>query len=51
MDNNYVELDVPNLETTDQTKDEGKKNFEELSAQEKVKKTVVPKARGKEDGL
>jgi hypothetical protein len=27
-----VELDVHNLETADQTEDEGKKNFEELSA-------------------
>jgi hypothetical protein len=51
MDNDYVELDVHNLETTDRTGDEGKKNFEGPSAREKVKKTKVPKARGEEDGL
>jgi hypothetical protein len=50
-DNDYVELDVLNLDIADQTEDEGKKNFEELSAQEKVKKTMVPKARGEEDVL
>jgi hypothetical protein len=51
MDNHYVKLDVHNLETADRTKDEGKKNFEEPSAREKIKKTEVPKARGEEDGL
>jgi hypothetical protein len=50
MVNDYVELNVHNLETTDRTGDEGK-NFEELSAQEKVKKTEVPKDKGEEDGL
>jgi hypothetical protein len=51
MNNDYVELDVHNLETSNWIEDEGKKNFEELSAREKVKKTKVPKARGEEDGL
>jgi hypothetical protein len=37
MDNAYVELIVHNLEMADRTEDEGKKNFEELSAQDKVK--------------
>jgi hypothetical protein len=50
-DNEYVELDVLNLETTDRSKDKGKKNFEGPIAREKVKKTEVPKARGEEDGL
>jgi hypothetical protein len=31
-EHDYVELDVHNLEIADQTEDEGKKNFEELSA-------------------
>jgi hypothetical protein len=46
MVNDYVELNVHNLETTDRTRDEGKKNFEE-----KVKKSEVPKDKGEEDGL
>jgi hypothetical protein len=50
-DNDYVELDVFNLETTDPTEDKGKKNFEWPSAWEKVKKTEVPKAKGEEDDL
>jgi hypothetical protein len=32
MDNDYVELDVLNLETTNGTKDKDKRNFEGLSA-------------------
>jgi hypothetical protein len=39
------------LEIADRTENKGKKNFEELSVWEKVKKTKVPKARGEEDGL
>ena len=42
----YVRLAVHNLETTDQTKDGGKKNFEVPSARENVKKAKPPKARG-----
>jgi hypothetical protein len=38
-----VRLDVLNSETTDQAKDGGKKSFEVLSAQEKVKETRNPK--------
>jgi hypothetical protein len=38
-----VRLGVRNLETTDQAKDGGKKSFEVLSAQEKVKETRNPK--------
>jgi hypothetical protein len=45
-----VRLDVHNSETTDQTKDGGKKSFEVPSAREKkVKETKEPKARGEED--
>jgi hypothetical protein len=51
MITDYMELDVHNLETTSWIEDEGKKNFEEPSAQENVKKTEVPKARGEENGL
>jgi hypothetical protein len=42
-------LGVSNSETTDQAKDGGKKSFEVPSAQEKVKETKEPKARGEED--
>jgi hypothetical protein len=42
---------VRNSETTDQAKDGGKKSFEVPSAQEKVKKTRNPKARGEEEDL
>jgi hypothetical protein len=38
-----VRLDVRNSETTDQTKDGGKKSFEVPSAREKVNKTRNPK--------
>jgi hypothetical protein len=38
-----VRLDVRNSEATDQAKDGGKKSFEVLSAQEKVKETRNPK--------
>jgi hypothetical protein len=41
-----VETNVLDSETADRTEDEGKKDFKEPSAQEKVKKTEVPKARG-----
>jgi hypothetical protein len=51
MNTNFVELDVHNLEIANRTENEGKKNFEEPSVWEKVKKTMVPKARGEEDGL
>jgi hypothetical protein len=51
MNKDYVELDVHNLETVGRTDDESKTNFEGSSAQEKVKKTEVPKARCEEDGL
>jgi hypothetical protein len=51
MANDYVELDVHNLDTADQTEDGGKKNFKEPSAREKIKKTEVAKAKGEEDGL
>jgi hypothetical protein len=44
----YVIIGVHILETTSQAKDGGKKSFEVLSAQEKVKE---PKARGKEEDL
>jgi hypothetical protein len=47
MNNDYVELIVHNLETTDQTEGEGTKNFEEPSARKKFKMTKVPKARVK----
>jgi hypothetical protein len=47
----YVRLDVHNLETTDQAKDGGKKNFEVPSARENVKKANPPKARGEEEDL
>jgi hypothetical protein len=39
------------LESTGQTKDGGKKNFEVPSAREKVKETKVLKATGEEGGL
>jgi hypothetical protein len=42
---------VCNSETTDQAKDGGKKSFKVPSAQEKVKETKEPKARGEEDDL
>jgi hypothetical protein len=45
----YVRLSVHNLETTDQAKDGGNKNFDVSSAWEKVKETEVPKARGEEN--
>jgi hypothetical protein len=51
MDKYYMELNVHNLELADQTENAGKKDFEEPSAQEKVKNIEVPKARGEEDGL
>jgi hypothetical protein len=51
MDIAYVELSVQNLETTGQAKDGDKKRFEVPSAQEKVKKAKVPKARGEEEDL
>jgi hypothetical protein len=38
-----VSLNVRNSETTDQAKDGGRKSFEVLSAQEKVKETRNPK--------
>ena len=38
-------------ETTDQAKDGGNKSFEVPSAQEKVKETEEPKARGEEEDL
>jgi hypothetical protein len=38
-----VRLGVYNSETTDKAKDGGKKSFEVLSAQEKVKETRNPK--------
>jgi hypothetical protein len=38
-----VRLDVRNSETTDQTKDGGKKSFEVPSARKKVKETRNPK--------
>jgi hypothetical protein len=47
MNNDYVELIVHNLETTDQTEGEGTKNFEEPSARKKFKMIEVPKARVK----
>jgi hypothetical protein len=46
-----VRLDVRNSKTTDQAKDGGKKSFEVPSAQEKVKETEEPKARGEEEYL
>jgi hypothetical protein len=46
-----VKLGVHILETTGQAKDGGKKSFEVLSAQEKVKATEQPKARGEEEDL
>jgi hypothetical protein len=42
---------VRSSETTDQAKDGGKKSFEVPSAQEKVKETKEPKAKGEEEGL
>jgi hypothetical protein len=42
----YVKLGVHILETTGQAKDGGKKSFQVPSAQEKVKETEEPKARG-----
>jgi hypothetical protein len=45
-----VVINVHDPETVDRTEDKGK-DFEELSAREKVKKTKVLKARGEEDGL
>jgi hypothetical protein len=42
---------VRNSETAGQTKDGGKKSFEVLSAQEKVKEAEEPKARGEEEDL
>jgi hypothetical protein len=41
----YVRLGVHNLDTTDQAKDGGKKNFEVPSAREKVKRAELPKVR------
>jgi hypothetical protein len=46
-----VRLSVRNSDTTDQAKDGGKKSFEVLSAQEKVKETEEPKSRGEEEDL
>jgi hypothetical protein len=40
-----------NSETTDQSKDRGKKSFEVPSAREKVKEAEEPKARGEEEDL
>jgi hypothetical protein len=40
---------VRSSETTDQTKDGSKKNFEVPSAREKVKEAEEPKAKGEED--
>jgi hypothetical protein len=42
---------VSNSETTDQAKDGGKKSFEVLSAQEKVKEVEEPKASCEEEDL
>ena len=42
-----MRLSVRNSDTTDQAKDGGKKSFEVLSAQEKVKEIEEPKARVK----
>jgi hypothetical protein len=42
-----VELNAHDLETTDWTKDEGKKNFKVPRAREKVRKTDEPKATEK----
>jgi hypothetical protein len=42
---------VRNSEATNQAKDGGKKNFEVLSAREKVKESKVAKARGEEEDL
>jgi hypothetical protein len=42
---------VRNLETTDQTKDGGKKSFDVPSAREKVKEAEEPKAMGEEEEL
>jgi hypothetical protein len=46
-----VRLRGRNSETAGQTKDGGKKSFEVLSAQEKVKEVEEPKARGEEEDL
>jgi hypothetical protein len=46
-----VRLGVRNLETTDQTKDGGKKSFDVPSAREKVKEAEEPKAMGEEEEL
>jgi hypothetical protein len=46
-----VTLGVHNSETTDQSKDGGKKSFEVPSAREKVKEVEEPKARGEEEDL
>ena len=46
-----MRLGVRNLETTDQTKDGGKKSFDVPSAREKVKEAEEPKARGEEEDL
>ena len=46
MNTYWMECDAHSLDTTDWTKDEGKKNFEEPSTREKVKKTEVPEVRG-----
>jgi hypothetical protein len=51
MDNDYVELDVHNLETADQTKDKGNKNFEEPKCTGEGQEDWVHKARSEEDGL
>jgi hypothetical protein len=47
----YVRLGVHILKTTGQAKDGGKKSFDVLSAQEKVKEVEEPKARGEEDDV
>jgi hypothetical protein len=42
-----VEINVHVLQTTDQTKDKGRKDLEGPRAREKVKRTQVPKAKVK----
>jgi hypothetical protein len=47
----YVRLGLHILDTTDQAKDGGKKDFEVSSAREKVKEDEEPKARNEEEDL
>jgi hypothetical protein len=49
MSTHYVELDAHNLGSANRTKDKGKKNFDEPSAWEKVKKNEVHQVWGEED--